>query len=945
MRGSLRLALVFVLLTAGAAAAQTVSATTGAIDGKVLDPQNRVVVSGVTVSVRGTGMMGTRTTVTNSSGDFRFIALNPGVYEVVFERDGYTTVDRKNINIPAAFTATLSIPMVPTQVEQAVTVDAASPMVDATATQTRTSFGAQFQSDAPLGSKDPWSTLSQTASVKMSRIDVGGSASGTQVTYQGYGSSGQNRPYVDGMNTTESTGGFGYYPDMASFQETVINAIGNNAEMGPPGIMHVYVGKSGGNAYHGEGALNYTTEKIQSFNIDEAQIKAGVVGGGGLEPRDTNRLYSFRDDYIQTGGYIKKDKWWFHVAYRDVENQIRQSNFPVKPFLTRLKTWTNKSTFQLTPNNQFVGYYMWMSKRQPNRLDRYQLSATRSIHLRDDDSFDQQYHPFIFKGEYNSVLSDAMFFEIRTGGIGYNWDDYNYTTAPSYEDTSTGLVSGAARKQYSDPRRYQVLGSTSYYHPGWVGSHNMKLGWEIFRETGTNGQRAGSYNDVVHILRNGAPFEVYLLGNPTNATAGLWTIGLYLTDNWRPSERISMNLGVRYDRYQNFLSAQRHEADRFFPETVEFPEIKNVRLYTTVAPRFGLTYDISGDGKTVIKANTGLYWENPGTGAGNPNGAWYKRYSWSDTNGNSVWDNGEQGRLIAQLGGTKTVDNDPDHQDPRTVDVSVWLERELAAGFSARTGWVRRQELMLEGTFNTNQPYEAFTIPTTVRDPGPDGRLNTADDGGTIPAMNLQSQWVGLPNQSLVTNYESWCAKSGFSGCGSHLYNSFEGGISKRMSHRWSAAASVSYKRNQVSKKPDNPNSFINSDEDGRDTTSDYSFKLNGTLQGPMRIRFSPVYSYQAGTNFARTFVTATGQLNYGTTTLNSELLSERRNSTVSIMNLRIDRPIAMGGFRLSPQLDLYNLFNANPLQDVTVTSGSSFLRPINIVPPRVVRFGFKVEW
>ncbi len=91
--------------------------------------------------------------------------------------------------------------------------------------------------------------------------------------------------------------------------------------------------------------------------------------------------------------------------------------------------------------------------------------------------------------------------------------------------------------------------------------------------------------------------------------------------------------------------------------------------------------------------------------------------------------------------------------------------------------------------------------------------------------------------------------------------------------------------------------------------------------------------------------MTATGQLNYANPTLNSELLSARRNSTVSIVNLRVDRPIALGKVRLSPQLDLYNMLNANPIQDITVTSGSSFLRPINIVPPRIVRFGFKLEF
>ena len=55
------------------------------------------------------------------------------------------------------------------------------------------------------------------------------------------------------------------------------------------------------------------------------------------------------------------------------------------------------------------------------------------------------------------------------------------------------------------------------------------------------GNPTGSYNDVLHILRNGAPLEVYLFGNPSDASAGLWTYGLYGTDNWQPSNRVSMN--------------------------------------------------------------------------------------------------------------------------------------------------------------------------------------------------------------------------------------------------------------------------------------------------------------------------------------------------------------------------------------------------------------------
>ena len=50
-------------------------------------------------------------------------------------------------------------------------------------------------------------------------------------------------------------------------------------------------------------------------------------------------------------------------------------------------------------------------------------------------------------------------------------------------------------------------------------------------------------------------------------------------------------------------------------------------------------------------------------------------------------------------------------------------------------------------------------------------------------------------------------------------------------------------------------------------------------------------------------------------------------------------------GLRLSAFLGVFNMFNANPEQNVTFASGSNFLRPSNIVPPRIKRFGAKFEW
>ena len=929
MRRSAVLSALLVLLLASGAMAQTVSSTTGAIDGKVSDTSNAVL-PGVTVSIASESMMGARDVVTSETGTYRFVSITPGMYSVTFELPGFATVKRTDVQVGAGFTATLNISMPLAGLEEAVTVTGASPVVDTQATKISTSFDSQKLATMPNGSNDPWAMLAETPAVKMSRIDVGGSAAGTQVGFTAYGTGGQ-RPYYEGINGTEGTDSNGNYVDMNAYDEVAVNTVGNNAEMGPPGVMMVFVVKSGGNTYHGSTGINYTDAKWQSYNIDDAQVAAGVVGGGGLEPRDTNRVAGFRDDYAQLGGYLKKDKLWWFGAIRDTNSQIRQSNFPVKPFETTLRVYQGKGTYQLTQNNKFIGYYQWNTKEQPNRLDRFQLGATNAIHLTDDASFAQHYWPRMSKIEFNSVMSDAMFFEIRGGQWGYNWNDTNYTTAPSVEDLTTRLVSGAARIRYTNPRRNQVLGSLSYFKEGLGGTHNLKFGWEIFRQTSTSGDNLGSYNDVVHILRNGAPLEVYLLGNPTNSTEGLWNTGLYFTDTWRASNKVTLNLGLRYDRYDNFLSEQSHAAGRFFPETVVFPAQKQTRLWNTVAPRFGISYNVSGDGRTVVKANWGLYWGNPGTASSNPNGSWQKRHAWTDTNKNGVWNSGEEGRLISSAGGVATTSLDPDQKDNYTLDMSVWLERELINNLGLRGGFVHRTEKQQRATINTNQPYDAFNLATTVRDPGPDGVTGNSDDGGLIPAFNLAAAYVGLPTVSLVSNL-----------LGEGVFDTVEVAMNKRMSNRWSASTSYSFTWSKAARAAQNPNSCINANAACQDETTDYSFKLNGSFELPAGIKMSPVYRFQAGNGYARTFVAT---LNYTNVTLNAEPSNSRRTAHINLLDLRFDRVVSMGPGRLSPFIDLYNLMNANAEQNITVTSGSSYLRPINIIPPRVMRVGVKYDW
>jgi len=548
---------VSMLLSAVAAIAQTTSATTATMTGTVTDEQGAVL-PGVSVTLSGPSMMGVQTQVTDPIGLYRFVSIPPGEYRLLFELSGFATLTREGVRMTAGFTATISPKMGVAAITENVLVSGVSPIVDTQSTAINTTFDKETMANLP-SARDYWAILSEAPGVKLARIDVGGSASGTQTNYFVYGTTGQNRPMVEGINSTEGTDAFGNYVDYGSFQEVSIGSGATGAESPVPGVYTVLVSKSGGNRYTGSFYGDYESKEWQSFNINGAQVAAGVKGGGGLEPRDVNRLNSYRDVNADIGGFLKKDTIWWYASVRSLDSSIRYTNFPVKPHETHLGNFTGKLTYQLSTNNKLIGYHQPSTKVQKNRLDRQTLGGTAAIHLTEDASFRQDYSPLLWKGEWNSIISQSTFFEIRGGQFGYRWPDTPNGTAASYEDLNTSIVLGRARARQLDRQRTQVLGSLSHFKNSWAGTHNFKVGFEWFRETATPQRFAGSYNDVLHILRSGGPSEVMLF-EPAKSENGLYTLGVYAQDAWRLNGRITLNLGLRFDHYRNFLPEQEHAA-------------------------------------------------------------------------------------------------------------------------------------------------------------------------------------------------------------------------------------------------------------------------------------------------------------------------------------------------------------------------------------------------
>ena len=156
-----------------------------------------------------------------------------------------------------------------------------------------------------------------------------------------------------------------------------------------------------------------------------------------------------------------------------------------------------------------------------------------------------------------------------------------------------------------------------------------------------------------------------------------------------------------------------------------FPE-RSFYTWNSFGPRIGVTYDLAGDGKTVIKASYGLFWHNPGPAVSanaNPNqNNKSVTYNWNDANGDRHFQMGEQGGASTGTSLAGTIQFDPDITQPYSHDVSLYLERQVAPSLGARVGFVYKTEDDLIAQYNPGRPISAYTVPFPFVDIGADGR-------------------------------------------------------------------------------------------------------------------------------------------------------------------------------------------------------------------------------
>ena len=285
----------------------------------------------------------------------------------------------------------------------------------------------------------------------MSRIDVGGNRAGTQTGYRAYGMDGQVRVLIEGINTTEGTGGAGFYFDYSSLEEVFLGTSGQSAEMPNPGVQSQFIAKSGGNQFNGEYYLDWYNNSLQGSNIPDVYTVPTAFNNSPIRAH-SNEIDRYYDTAINVGGPIKKDKIWWFGTYRTQFNAIQQPNFQFdKTFDTKLWNAVGKGTYQVNQKHKIVGYYQWGQKIQPNRLPQ----ATYT-YLDEGPTNRQDSGSWVYKAEWNGTVSDKLYLEARYGDFGYYFPQITNGTEPYYfRDSGTLEITGSHQKNQNDRDRKQ----------------------------------------------------------------------------------------------------------------------------------------------------------------------------------------------------------------------------------------------------------------------------------------------------------------------------------------------------------------------------------------------------------------------------------------------------------------------------------------------------------
>ncbi len=605
---------MIVLCVVGASTLASAQQTAGNISGRVVDTQGAAI-PGATVTARSTETGFVRTDVSDAEGIYRLGSLPIGPYDVSAELSGFQTYARRGVTVNVAQTTDLNVELKLAGVSESVNVTAESPMmktsdssvggvVDVTKIESMPLNGRQF---ANLAVMIPGVGLGYHSDPTKS----------TQFSPQIGGGNGRNVNYqIDGGDNNDDTvGGLLQLFPLEAIQEFNFITQRYKAEYGRSngGVMNI-VTKSGTNEPKGSW---FTSVRDKSLNATTETEKLSHVA------KQNYRRYQYGGSF---GGPIVENRAHFFAAFERTQQDTTQAVatkalFPsldgVFPTPSRENLFTAKASANVNASQYLSVRYGRNSNSQvysaaPQRVPENwgdSVNTFNSINLN---------HNWVLRGSKLNefIFQYADFANQITGRTEAPQQTFPNQVVVGY-NTNTPQSTQQHKYQFRDDFSWHVTGK------GGLG-HDLKAGLNFINEprlyvTFSSGSTDYAYTHLTNELTG--PISRVTRNKPgASANLPMRQYGTYIQDDWRLTDKLTVNAGLRYDvvtgflidqsKIPNFVALTTAAAAGRFNGVPGFDEYgkKAQEDKNNVQPRVGAVYSLRG-GKEVLRAGWGIYYD------------------------------------------------------------------------------------------------------------------------------------------------------------------------------------------------------------------------------------------------------------------------------------------------------------------------------------------------
>src|SRR5580698_1086712 len=602
-------------LSAGRVFAQATA--TGTIQGTITDKSSAVVTGAqVVATFKATGL--TRTATTNDSGSYRFDFVQAGNYQVTVTKQGFASV-AETTELLVGQSATVNVNLSPGSTTTVVEVAGEAPIVDLAKTSVSQDITPSEVAELPLVGRDAANLAYLVPGVKAA--DSYDPTKNRYAVLSVNGSDGRNiNTTVNGVDNKDNTvGGAVMQLPLEAVQEFQISTQRFSAENGrSQGAAINMITKSGSNSYHGS---------VFGYFREAAFQTAQKVANGDGTSTDQSPDYSRQFFGGSIGGPFVKDKLFgFFAIERQRESQslseattaynelvlAQQNGLAAEPALSiprPFHEWRYNGRLDYAFNNRNTAYISYSSQANDSLND--QAGDTGDL---TEGNFTTN-HLQIANFTLNSQLSNSLVNQFTFGYQYWNNLIASKISAPlvTFPDASFGTNTNVPQQSFQ--RKWQFKDDISKT----IGKHTVRAGVDYIYNPVEGG--FFEFNSTLE-----ADFIVdpsAILADPTTYPQGFATpglvggmsfsngdpyflvatkqLGFYGQDDWKVTPRLTLNLGLRWDRDFNALGESDITKSRSYESLLAIAPTNPIAAYNTrhlphddtkdFSPRIGFAYD------------------------------------------------------------------------------------------------------------------------------------------------------------------------------------------------------------------------------------------------------------------------------------------------------------------------------------------------------------------